>query len=132
MNGKISRRVGMNWNFKGRRKRGGDDVDRNYGARFKPSALLPSTSIYQLTEARVNKSAQQSSTRVNNVVLYLTLLQSDTNSCLACITFYPSTEIHQDVQLNRLLWAEAGEADPCARTWWTTAAISPSSKMRQV
>ena len=26
---KISRRVGMNWNFKGRRKRGGDDVDIN-------------------------------------------------------------------------------------------------------
>ena len=86
MNGKISRRVGMNWNFKGRRKRGGDDVDRNYGARFKPSALLQSTSIYQL--ARVNKSAQQSSTRVNNVVLYLTLLQSDTNSCLDCITLF--------------------------------------------
>ena len=87
MNGKISRRVGMNWNFKGRRKRGGDDVDRNYGARFKPSALLPSTSIYQLTEARVNKSAQQSSTRVNNVVQCLTVLQSDINSYLACITF---------------------------------------------
>ena len=43
MNGKISRRVGMNWNFKGRRKRGGDDVDNNFGAKFKPCALLLST-----------------------------------------------------------------------------------------
>ena len=56
---KISRRVGMNWNFKGRRKRGGDDVGEN---RLRP--LFPPTNYI---EARaLIKSAQQSSTRVNN------------------------------------------------------------------
>ena len=85
MNGKISRRVGMNWNFKGRRKRGGDDVDIN------ARSSNPAPCYYQhqlLLLARINKSAKQSSTRVNNCVLYLTLLQSDTNPCLDCITLF--------------------------------------------
>ena len=82
----VSRRVGMNWNFMGRRKRGGDDVDIN-AAR----SLNPAPCYYQhqlLLLARINKSAKQSSTRVNNCVLYLTLLQSDTNPCLDCITLF--------------------------------------------
>ena len=56
---KISRRVGMNWNFKGRRKRGGDDVGEN--------RLRPFVSANHYIEARaLIKSAQQSSTCVNN------------------------------------------------------------------
>ena len=85
MNGKISRRVGMNWNFKGRRKRGGDDVDINDWREVQTLRLV---TINQLLLARINKSAQQSSTRVNNCVLYLTLPQSDTNPCLDCITVF--------------------------------------------
>ena len=51
---KISRRVGMSWNFKGRRKRRGDDVDGNYKRRPNSNQAPCYVTINQ-HEARVNK-----------------------------------------------------------------------------